>query len=75
MLCNLRRVLAFALQLWLLCSIVCDALVAVASQALVADRIGREDEGKDFPYMTEFNILVHAVLAILFFYCSWCSWC
>ena len=63
-----------ALQLWLLCSFVCDALAA-ASQALVADRIGREDEGKDFPYMMEFNILVHAVLAILFLNCSWCSWC
>ena len=43
-----------ALQLWLLCSFVCDALAA-ASQALVADRIGREDAGKNFPYM-EFNI-------------------
>jgi Na+-driven multidrug efflux pump len=31
-----------ALQLWLLCSFVCDALAA-ASQALVADGIGRED--------------------------------
>ena len=31
-----------ALQLWLLCSFVCDALAA-ASQALVADAIGRED--------------------------------
>jgi Na+-driven multidrug efflux pump len=31
-----------ALQLWLLCSFVCDALAA-ASQALVADRLGRED--------------------------------
>ena len=35
-----------ALQLWLLCSFVCDALAA-ASQALVADRIGREDPGKE----------------------------
>lgn len=32
-----------ALQLWLLCSFVCDALAA-ASQALVADRLGRGDE-------------------------------
>jgi Na+-driven multidrug efflux pump len=40
-----------ALQLWLLCSFVCDAL-AVASQALVADIIGREDAGKDFPTCT-----------------------
>lgn len=31
-----------ALQLWLLCSFLCDAL-ATASQALVADGIGRED--------------------------------
>ena len=31
-----------ALQLWLLCSFVCDALAA-ASQALVADRLGRND--------------------------------
>ncbi len=31
-----------ALQLWLLCSFVCDALAA-ASQALVADRVGRSD--------------------------------
>eukprot|EP00536_Pseudo-nitzschia_multiseries_P004983 jgi/Psemu1/238104/estExt_Genewise1.C_890027 len=31
-----------ALQLWLLCSFVCDALAA-ASQALVADRLGRDD--------------------------------
>jgi len=31
-----------ALQLWLLCSFVCDALAA-ASQALVADAIGRQD--------------------------------
>ena len=31
-----------ALQLWLLCSFVCDALAA-ASQALVADAIGRKD--------------------------------
>eukprot|EP00557_Chaetoceros_sp_GSL56_P011920 CAMPEP_0176484588 /NCGR_PEP_ID=MMETSP0200_2-20121128/4537_1 /TAXON_ID=947934 /ORGANISM="Chaetoceros sp., Strain GSL56" /LENGTH=657 /DNA_ID=CAMNT_0017881077 /DNA_START=81 /DNA_END=2054 /DNA_ORIENTATION=- len=31
-----------ALQLWLLCSFVCDALAA-ASQALVADGIGRDD--------------------------------
>lgn len=31
-----------ALQLWLLCSFVCDALAA-ASQALVADGMGRED--------------------------------
>ena len=55
-----------ALLLWLLCSFVCDALhvVAAASQALVADSIGREDAGKQFPYMMEFNILVHAVLAI-----------
>ena len=35
-----------ALQLWLLCSFVCDALAA-ASQALVADRLGREDAGKE----------------------------
>ena len=34
-----------ALQLWLLCSFVCDALAA-ASQALVADRLGRNDCGK-----------------------------
>ena len=34
-----------ALQLWLLCSFVCDALAA-ASQALVADRLGRNDSGK-----------------------------
>lgn len=34
-----------ALQLWLLCSFVCDALAA-ASQALVADRLGRDDSGK-----------------------------
>lgn len=34
-----------ALQLWLLCSFVCDALAA-ASQALVADRLGREDAGR-----------------------------
>ncbi len=34
-----------ALQLWLLCSFVCDALAA-ASQALVADRLGREDPGE-----------------------------
>ena len=40
-----------ALQLRLLCSFVCDAL-AVASQALVADIIGREDAGKDFPTCT-----------------------
>jgi len=33
-----------ALQLWLLCSFVCDALAA-ASQALVADGLGREDSG------------------------------
>lgn len=33
-----------ALQLWLLCSFVCDALAA-ASQALVADRLGRRDNG------------------------------
>ena len=32
-----------ALQLWLLCSFVCDALAA-ASQALVADAIGRENQ-------------------------------
>lgn len=32
-----------ALQLWLLCSFVCDALAA-ASQALVADKLGRNDE-------------------------------
>jgi MATE family multidrug resistance protein len=31
-----------ALQLWLLCSFICDALAA-ASQALVADGLGRED--------------------------------
>mmetsp|Transcript_14576 Transcript_14576/g.20794 ORF Transcript_14576/g.20794 Transcript_14576/m.20794 type:complete len:710 (-) Transcript_14576:77-2206(-) len=31
-----------ALQLWLLCSFACDALAA-ASQALVADRLGRQD--------------------------------
>ena len=31
-----------ALQLWLLCSFICDALAA-ASQALVADALGRED--------------------------------
>ena len=31
-----------ALQLWLLCSFVCDALAA-ASQALIADTIGRQD--------------------------------
>lgn len=34
-----------ALQLWLLCSFVCDALAA-ASQALVADRLGRSDNSK-----------------------------
>lgn len=34
-----------ALQLWLLCSFVCDALAA-ASQALVADRLGRNDYGE-----------------------------
>ena len=34
-----------ALQVWLLCSFVCDALAA-ASQALVADRLGRNDEGE-----------------------------
>ena len=34
-----------ALQLWLLCSFVCDALAA-ASQALVADRLGRSDNGE-----------------------------
>ena len=33
-----------ALQLWLLCSFVCDALAA-ASQALVADRIGQGNTG------------------------------
>lgn len=33
-----------ALQLWLLCSFVCDALAA-ASQALVADRLGCENAG------------------------------
>jgi len=33
-----------ALQLWLLCSFVCDALAA-ASQALIADGLGREDSG------------------------------
>lgn len=32
-----------SLQLWLLCSFVCDALAA-ASQALVADRLGRDDD-------------------------------
>lgn len=32
-----------ALQLWLLCSFVCDALAA-ASQALVADAVGRENQ-------------------------------
>ena len=36
-----------ALQLWLLCSFVCDALAA-ASQALVADRLGRNDNGEFF---------------------------
>ena len=34
-----------ALQLWLLCSFVCDALAA-ASQALVADRLGCSDNGE-----------------------------
>jgi hypothetical protein len=38
-----------ALQLWLLCSFVCDALAA-ASQALVADRLGRDDDGKFLPF-------------------------
>jgi len=32
-----------ALQLWLLCSFICDALAA-ASQALIADALGRQDE-------------------------------
>ena len=39
-----------ALQLWLLCSFVCDALAA-ASQALVADRLGRDDDGKFLPFV------------------------
>lgn len=43
-----------ALQLWLLCSFVCDALAA-ASQTLVADRLGRDDRGKIFQFFFSYE--------------------
>ena len=46
-----------ALQLWVLCSFVCDALAA-ASQALVADRLGCNDGGK-FMFLLSQRRMIH----------------
>ena len=49
-----------ALQLWLLCSFICDALAA-ASQALIADALGREDE-KDVRRIT--NAILYSSIGL-----------
>jgi putative MATE family efflux protein len=51
------------LQLWLLCSFIADALAA-ASQALVADAIGREDS-KDVRNVSKTVIVFSAILGLV----------
>ena len=49
-----------ALQLWLLCSFICDALAA-ASQALIADALGRQDE-QDVRRIT--NVILYSSIGL-----------
>jgi putative MATE family efflux protein len=58
-----------ALQLWLLCSFICDALAA-ASQGLVADALGREDQiqaRKVAVTVFQYSITLGLLLALLLY--------
>jgi putative MATE family efflux protein len=59
-----------AIQLWLLCSFICDALAA-ASQALVADSLGRQDQASArttswtvFSYSAALGVILAIVLQL-----------